>query len=161
MTEAQTINYQLLKLYVDTIPHYNGDRNTLEIFVSACDYLFVIYNSNDAQLKAYLLRVVIGELTDRAQLLIGTRTELNSWELIKDALRLSFGDQSNIDCLEQDLITLYPKKNEPLLEFGRRIQVVRSRLLSKLNSIEEREISKTTKTIYATIQQFSTKNVHT
>lgn len=37
---SNSLNYQLLKLYVDTTPQYNGDRNTLEIFIFACDYRF-------------------------------------------------------------------------------------------------------------------------
>lgn len=103
MTEARaviptpTINYQLLKLYVDTIPLYDGNNNTLEIFINSCDYLFNTYgNFNDTQLKEYLLRVVIGKLTGRAQILIGSRGELNTWCLVKEALRQSFGDQRNL-----------------------------------------------------------------
>lgn len=149
MTTSGNVNYQLLKLYVDTIPHYNGDGNTLEIFISACDYLMTNYgNTADAQLVAYLLRVVIGKLTDRAQLLIATRPELNSWDSIKKALRLSFGDQRNIDCLEQDLITMFPMRNEQPLDFAKRIQVARSRLASKVSSLSETEMPRATKIIY-------------
>lgn len=87
-TMTTNVNFQLLKLYVDTIPHYNGDPNTLEIFISACEYMFSSYGTTkDQQLLNYLLRVVIGKLTDRAQLLIGTRPEINSWDLIKKSLK--------------------------------------------------------------------------
>lgn len=30
------INYQLLNLYIDTIPNFNGDSNTLGIFLEHC-----------------------------------------------------------------------------------------------------------------------------
>lgn len=143
------INYQLLKLHVDTIPYYNGDSHTLKIFISSCDYLFATYvNNNDAQLKTYLLRVVIGKLTDRAQILIGTRNELTTWTLIKAALRQSFGDQRNLDCLEQDLITLQPFRGESPLEFGKRIQIARSRLASKISSISDTVMPQATKVVY-------------
>ena len=141
-------NYQLLKLYVDTIPHYNGDQNTLEIFINACDYLFRTYGCV-AELTDYLLRVVLSKLTDRAQLLIASKTELRDWNSVKDALRLSFGDQRNLDCLEQDLITIYPTKNEQPLDFGKRIQVIRSHLSAKLNTISNTIISEATKLLYS------------
>lgn len=144
-----TPNLQLLKLYVDTIPYYGGDPNTLEIFITACKHMYSTYNIfHDIQLQNFLLRAVIGKLVDRAQILIGTRSELNSWPLIKNALRQSFGDQRNVECLEQDLITLQPSKGEQPLDFGKRIQIARSRLASKISSLPETEMPKETKIIY-------------
>jgi hypothetical protein len=101
--------------------------------------------------NAYLLRVVISKLTGRALILIGTKTDLDTstWDLLKSALRLSFGDQKNLDCLEQDLLALFPFKNEPLLEFGKRIQIVRSKLESKLGSVSAIEMCVNTKRVYS------------
>lgn len=68
--------YQLLKLYVDTIPNYNGNPTTLEIFIFSCNYLFSAYgNFNDPLLNNYLIRVVIGKLIDQVQSLIATRSK--------------------------------------------------------------------------------------
>jgi hypothetical protein len=120
-----TFNLQLIKLHVDTVPQYDGNLTTLEIFISSCDHLFNTFGT-DPTIASYLLRVVIGKLTGRAQALVATKTELNSWPLIKRTLRSCFGDQRNIDCLEQDLIFLRPFKNESPLNFGQRIQTVRS-----------------------------------
>lgn len=131
------INNQLLRMFVDTIPQYSGDQHTLEIFIDSCTYLIDTYtnfqNPNDP-INTFLTRAIIGKLTDRAQRLIGTRTELRTWEEIKNALRLTFGDNRNIDCLVQDLIILKPFKNEPPTQFGARIQDALSLLISKLNS---------------------------
>ena len=145
-----TVNFQLLKLYVDTIATYNGNPDVLEIFINSCDFLIKKYGNNNIEdpINEYLVRVVISKLTGRAQLLIGTRPELSTWPLIKNCLRLSFGDQRNIDCLEQDLISLRPQKSESPLDFGRRIQVVRSKLASKISSTPDSEIDKPTKVIY-------------
>ena len=153
MPDTPLPNFQLLKLCVDTIPSYNGDPNTLEIFINSCTYLFNNYGNN-RELNAYLLRVVISKLTDRALILIGNKPELNTWEAIRDSLRLSFGDQRNLECLEQDLMTLSPLKNEDPLEFGKRIQIARSRLSSKLTAMPEININATTKTVY--LNQFIT-----
>jgi hypothetical protein len=81
--------------------------------------------------------------------LIGTKTDLKTWDSVENALRLSFDDQRNLDCLEQDLITLFPFKGEQPLEFGKRIQIVRSMLGSKLNSIPENEMITATKNVYS------------
>jgi hypothetical protein len=118
-------SYSLLKLYVDTIPNYDGDTDTLEIFINSCEYLFTTFGCR-AEIKDYLLRVVDNKLRGRALILIDTKTDLKTWNSVKNALRLSFGDQRNMDCLEQDLITLLPFKGEQPLEFGKRIQIVRS-----------------------------------
>jgi hypothetical protein len=80
MTTNNNTNYQLLKLYVDTIPNYNGDPNTLEIFINACDNLFTNFGNNQ-DLQSYLIRAIISKLTDQALILIGTKTELRNWPL--------------------------------------------------------------------------------
>jgi CHAD domain-containing protein len=93
--------------------------------------------------------------------LIGTKTDLNTWDLLKNALRLSFGDQRNLDCLEQDLLTLFPFKNEPPLEFGKRIQIVRSKLESKLGSVSVTEMCiNTNESLQQPIQQISSQNIY-
>lgn len=146
--DAKT-DMQLLKLYVDTVPHYDGNKDTLEVFISSCDFLFSTFNTaTDLLLRNYLIRVILGKLVSRAQILIATRTELDSWEKIKEALRLSFGDQRNIDCLEQDLITLTPFKNESPVDFGKRIQLARSQLIAKINAQSEATMPRATKIIY-------------
>lgn len=142
------INFQLMKLHVDTVPTYDGDQTTLEIFISSCDHLFTTFSSSDPLINSYLVRVVIGKLVGRAQILVATRAELNTWPLIKSALRSCFGDQRNLDCLEQDLILLRPQRNESPLDFGRRIQVTRSKLSTKINSLSALEMPETTKAVY-------------
>lgn len=143
-------NLQLLKLYVDTIPYFDGNSNTLEVFISSCDYLCSTYGRfNDVILKDYLLRAVIGKLTGRAQILIGSRNgELKTWDSVKEALRQSFGDQRNLECLEQDLLTLVPYKNEKPIEFGQRIQIAKSKLSFKIESTSIETMPLLTKEIH-------------
>ena len=50
-------------------------------------------------------------------MLIGSRIELKTWNEVKRALQLSFGDQRNVDCLIQDLIVLKPFKNKSPYNF--------------------------------------------
>lgn len=146
---AQGLNLSMLKMYVDTIPHYDGDAITLSSFVSACDFIQLNYGqTNDQILKNYLTRVVQTKLTGRAQLLVGCRSELDSWDKIKDALQNCFGDNRNLECLEQDLFLARPNKGENNLDFAKRLQILRSQLAQKLTSITETNMPNATKIIY-------------
>lgn len=134
---AAGVNYQLLRLYIDTIPQYNGDPHTLTIFINNCTSLINnFYREGDEAHNNFIVRAIIGKLSGRALSLIGSRIhELNTWNDIKTALELSFGDQRNLDCLVQDLITITIEKNETPYNFGMRCQDARSLIFSKLNSL--------------------------
>nr|CAH7748135.1 unnamed protein product [Callosobruchus chinensis] len=92
--------------------------------------------TSDQTIQKYLIRVVQTKLVGRAQLLVGCRTELTNWSLIKSALKQCFGDNRSLECLEQDLFLESPFKNEQPLEFGKRLQVLRSCLSQKLTLSE-------------------------
>lgn len=133
----RAVNYQLLKLYVDIIPNYEGNPHTLGIFIDNCENLISIFSDpHNPAINSFILRAIIGKLTGRALSLIGSRIELRAWDEIKTALTLSFGDQRNIDCLVQDLISLRPLKNESPYNFGMRCQDARSLIISKLNTLD-------------------------
>lgn len=131
------VNYSLLRLFVDTIPTYNGDGNTLEIFIEHCDSLISNFgNENpDDNFNSFLLRAIISKLVGNALILAGSRPEVRKWDDLKALLRLTFGDQRNLDCLVQDLMILQPFRNESFSSFGQRIQKCRSSICSKLKSM--------------------------
>ena len=127
-------DYQLLRLSLDSIPHYDGNPHTLNVFIDNCDFLYNTFaNANNSSLTNFILRAIIGKLTGRALMLIGSRIELKTWNEVKRALQLSFGDQRNVDCLIQDLIVLKPFKSESPYNFGMRCQDARSLIVSKIN----------------------------
>ncbi|XP_057658512.1 uncharacterized protein LOC130895308 [Diorhabda carinulata] len=84
----------------------------------------------------------------RENLLVGCRTELDSWNLLKDALEQCFGDKRSLECLEQDLLMAHPFKNETTLDFAKRLQVLRSHLVQRTNSFSLAEMPANTKEIY-------------
>lgn len=134
---AQAVDYQLLRLHLDSIPQYDGNPHTLSIFVQSCDnFLIAFGNAENVILNNVLIRSILSKLTGRALTLIGSRSELSTWDDVKKILKLSFGDQRNIDCLIQDLISLCPNRNETSYNFGIRCQDARSLVLAKLNSLE-------------------------
>nr|CAH7724850.1 unnamed protein product [Callosobruchus chinensis] len=138
MSTETSVNYQLLRLYIDTIPHFNGDNSTLEIFLEHCDHLIGTYtnaNNQNDPLNSFLIRAVVSKLTGNALALVGSRPEIRNWNELKILLRLGFGDQRNLDCLVQELIIMKPHKNESFFNFGQRIQKARSAIASKLISM--------------------------
>lgn len=134
-----TTNYQLIRLYLDSITHYGGDPHTLNIFLDNCDNFidtFADRTQEQNPINKFIFRSLLGKLTHRALQIVGSRTELTTWLEIKNLLVLTFGDQRNIECLAQDLIYLKPNKTETPYQFGMRLQDARSLLASKINSSE-------------------------
>nr|CAI5819216.1 unnamed protein product [Callosobruchus analis] len=120
--EVQPITLQMLKMFVDTVPSFNGNSDTLPSFISSCDYMFNTFTTTDQTIQNYLIRVVQTKLVGRAQLLVGCRTELTSWSSIKSASAF---------------------KNEPPMDFGKRLQVLRSSLAQKLTLSEPSSVIRT------------------
>lgn len=149
MANANAIDYQLLRLNVDTIPTFDGSSELTEIFIARCEAVLNDYRAqNNELINSYLIKAIIGKLRDRALIAIGSRTELRTWPDIRNSIRQRFGDLRNYDCLVQDLISLKPLKNEKPLDFAERIQISRSRLASKINSIPINEMSNAAKIIH-------------
>lgn len=137
---ATEINYSLLRYQADNIPNFDGNPKLLQRFIIASENLLKAFQNTtnpNSPINICLLDTIFSKLKGRAADLICPRSELNSWQSIKEVLIASFSDQRGIDCLFQDLTSLKLKPNETLLEFGNRIQDVRSLLISKLNNMNE------------------------
>lgn len=133
---VRAVDYQLLRLYIDNIPRFDGNPAVLGIFIEDCQNLINNFaDANNDNLNAFLHRAIIGRLTGRAQSLIGSRTEIRTWDGMKNLLNSSFSDQRDIDCLEQDLLSLRPNKNESPYNFGVRLQDARNLIVIRLNSL--------------------------
>lgn len=60
VTENQTtqVNYQLLRLHLYSIPHYEGNPHTLDIFLDNCENLIAAFASvTDNRLNIFLFNV--------------------------------------------------------------------------------------------------------
>lgn len=145
MAPEPSVNYQFIKLYLDTITAYDGNPYTLNIFLNSCEqFLISFFNTAKTEdpINQFLLKAVLGKLTGRALMLIGNRPEINDWDSIKKALKLNFSDQRDLDSLVQDLILLRPFKNESPYDFGTRCQDARSLILTKIDCSELEDAEK-------------------
>lgn len=137
INEMANPNYNLIRYQADNIPCYDGNPKQLSRFIRSCEHFIVNHqdrNNQEAPINICLFDTIIGKLTGRAADLIASRLELDTWQLVKDALVTTFSDQRSEDCLAQDIICMRPDKNESILNFGLHIQDSRSLLFAKINS---------------------------
>lgn len=130
-------NYQLIRYQADNIPNFDGNTKTLGRFITSCEHF--LQNHQNRQnaadpINVCLFDTVICKLTGRAAELIASRTELDTWQKIKDSLIVTFSDQRTEDCLVQDIINMKPDRNDSLHSFGLKLQDSRSLLFAKINS---------------------------
>ena len=133
-------NYQLLRYQAENIPLFNGNPKQINRFVTACENFVTAHGNranNDAPINVCIFDTILSKLVGRAADLISSRIELNTWPLLKNAIVATFSDQRSIDCVAQDLITARPEKNESPLQFGIRLQDIRSVLFSKINNTND------------------------
>lgn len=131
---AREINYQQLRLFLDIIPNFSGDPCELNNFIGACDETFVQYANESEFIKKLIFRGIIGKLRGKALTLISSRIELDTWDKIKEILKVSFTDQRSFTCLLHELHSLKPNPKESPYNFGIRCQYTRSLIFSSINN---------------------------
>lgn len=123
------------------IPKYDGEENQLNFFLSKCDY--VISGSripgNLAQ-NLYLFHAVSSKLCGRAATLLSDYPNISTYESLKEILTQHFGDPRSEECIAIELETLKLKQGETYIQFGHRIQNIRSSLFAKVNRITDEGI---------------------
>lgn len=142
------INYTLIRLVVETIPTYDGDKDLLEIFISAADNFYNKYANLSEEMVSFTHQALLGKLKGNALLIIGSRSELKSWPLVREELRNVYGEQLSLDNLEQMMLTCTLKKNESYQNFGKRLQIIRSKLAQKINTTAITVMDQATKMVH-------------
>lgn len=135
ISPRQPMNWELFKSKLNNIKPFNGDSNALNKFLIRCENLVQTYQAyGDPMINAHVLECIQEKLVDRAELMVGNRLEINSWVSLKEALIQCFSDRRDLDCLVQELTRSKPHKGEHLNDFGSRIQLLRSSVISRINS---------------------------
>lgn len=135
------LNFQILQLDLKGIPQFHGNPNDMVNFIRQCDTVCAKYRAYP-DIKSSIFSIILSKLQDRASDLICSRHELNTWELVREAIINYFGDQRDIKCLVQELTHIRLMLREDPYQFGHRIQDLRSRIMSKLSqdhTIPDRE----------------------
>lgn len=111
-------NYKLLKLYLTTIPEFDGNSRTLPIFLNSCDHLVTLFQSSPA-LVDFLFRSFLARLRGRAQILL-SQYPTSNWADAKQLLTTHFSDKRSLTYLSQALTKTYLRPGEDLRRFGSR-----------------------------------------
>lgn len=74
-----------LKLYLDIIPTFDGNTFALNPFLAACDALHSKFGNTEAD-REFIIHAIISKLKGNAQIRICSRSELNTWPLVKAKL---------------------------------------------------------------------------
>lgn len=137
------INWDLFKSKLDNIKPFDGNSNTLNKFIKRCDDLVAKYQTfNDNDLNTHVFECITERLIGRAEAMIGNRVELDNWEKLKLALLQCFSDRRDLDCLVQELTRARPQKSEHILNFGNRIQLLRSSVIQRVSNSNISELEK-------------------
>lgn len=129
------INWDIFKSKLDNIKTYDGNSNTLNKFIFKCENLMIRYNNiEDDEFKQHIFECIHSKLVGKAELMVGNRTELSSWDAVKAALIQCFSDKRDLDCLIQELTRMRPFKGEHLTSFGNRIQLTKSSVIQRVSN---------------------------
>ena len=127
-------NFQELRLLLDIIPNFSGNKCELQNFVSACNETLAYYPQASEPLKKILFRGILNKLRGKALTLISSRADLDTWDKVKEALRSAFADQRSFTCLLYELHSLKRGMKESPFDFGLRCQYIRSLIYSSISS---------------------------
>ena len=132
--EQRLLDTQLLKLYLDTVPLFDGNSLVLHSYIESVRSTFQNFPDDSHRVTHNLiLQAVKNKLRGRAQTLIASRTDLTTWDGIQSLLKLTFGDQRDLQYLTHQLTTMRPNKNERPYDFGLRLQQLRAVIITKIN----------------------------
>nr|XP_034828819.1 uncharacterized protein LOC117986103 [Maniola hyperantus] len=133
----------------ELIPKFDGEPTLLNLFLRKSEYVVLNYrNSNTAAQDLYLFHVVTSRLTDKAASLVSEREDITSWQELSEILIQHFGDPRSEECVAIELESLKIKTGESYIDFCKRIQNMRSILISKVNRINDASLKDSKTIIY-------------
>ncbi|GJQ68183.1 hypothetical protein Trydic_g16828 [Trypoxylus dichotomus] len=147
---------EITKHHIDLIPVYEGDPNTLSMYIAACEYLARTFgNVRDPtdNVNGFFLRIFQSKLTGRALQLVGSREVIDSWCNLKCLLQQNLCDQRSEHCLVQDLMQMRPEKWETVYNFGIRCKNIPNFVLAKVKLTENDANRRQIKTELHTVLQ--------
>lgn len=136
-----TMNYQLFKIDLDTIPIFEGKETQINIFLNTIDSIikrYIQFPESHATLRA----AIFSKFRGRAAEILSPRNDLESWNDIKKAILQHFSDSRSIEQLLVEFNNIRLQKNESIIEFGYRIRTSLSKLIAKINlsNLEDKEL---------------------
>lgn len=125
---------EALRATVTLLKTFDGNPNHLEAFINIIDIFYNRYYIGDESQKEFVNLAILSKLTGEANSFILTRPDLTTWPVIRDALRLKFGDPISRQNLTQQLMFSTRNRNESTLDYVNRLKTLVHRITSKIQS---------------------------
>lgn len=143
MSEHKLVPLEAFKL----IPKFDGDVRHLNLFIRKCEYVIEKFKSPEIS-EEYLMQVVTSRLRGDAAAFISEHGDVNDWETFKTLIKQQFDDPRSEACLAMVLENLKIQSNENYSIFYRRIQSLKSILLSKVDQTSDANMKKSKHDFY-------------
>lgn len=92
-----------IESYVRTIPEFDGQKQKLEPFLEAVDYIAPAIEALPAAAAPYYLQKIKTKLVGKARLILDLNTDVQTWPRVKQILISNFGEKRNIFALTEEL----------------------------------------------------------
>lgn len=124
------IDTNLVKYFAEFIPTFDGNPLELRQYIAQVESTFT-------EIPEAAHRLVFAharqKLRGAAKITCGGRTEITTWQGLKNRLIALYSCTDTLETLEMKLNQSYPKSNESLLSFGNRLQLMRSQIIDKIH----------------------------
>lgn len=130
--ETTTMNFQLFKIDIDTIPIFEGKETQINAFIKTIDSIIERYSNHD-EISATLRAAIFTKFRGKAAEILCPRDDLIKWADIRNAILQHFSDSRSIEQLLIEFNNVKLERNEDVINFGNRIRCCLSKLISKLN----------------------------
>lgn len=123
------------KAIAEFLPIFDGNSLQLESFIDACDNFHNNYGRTvDNNLNHFTYVAIRSRLRNEVANHVMCRPDLNTWPLIKNALREQYGDRIDRQTLTREFLQMRKNRNENIIDFIQKIKQMKSRLEIKINS---------------------------
>lgn len=126
---------QNVKAFADFLPTFQGNPIHLESFTNECDTFYNTFGkTTDTTINHFAFTILKSKLRDDAANYIMCRPDLNTWPLIKKAIRSHFGDRVDRQTLTREFLHMSKNRNENILDFLDRVRQIKSRIDIKIST---------------------------
>lgn len=123
-----------LRATVSLLKTFDGNNNHLEAFINVIDIFHNRYYTGDESQKEFVNLAIQSKLIGEANDFVMTRPDLTTWPVIREALRLKFGDPISRQNLTQQLMFSVKNRNESALDYVDKLKTLVHRITSKIQS---------------------------
>lgn len=93
---AQTINFQLFKIDLDTIPYFEGNEHEINYFVRVCSNIHTRHQAVP-EVQTVIIDSMFSKLKGRAKQILAARDDLLTWPQLKTAIIEHFSDNRDFE----------------------------------------------------------------